>query len=219
MKEFWHKAFFHLKTKPGRQKGKRKSKGQSLVEVALAFPFLLMLLSGMVEFGFMLNYYVSLTDSTRETARIFSNFDPFNKDGSDNYATFYDLTDDYLRDNMEPSALLGYENDSTRRIILDPAADDIVVSVFSVCNGAVVRYPTAGDYRWRGNDSSRFTNADIEARLVGAAPATGILLVEVFYDYHMVLGLPWITAVIADPVPLYAYTIMPLSAAEPTSCP
>ena len=132
MKEFWHKAFFHLKTKPGRQKGKRKSKGQSLVEVALAFPFLLMLLSGMVEFGFMLNYYVSLTDSTRETARIFSNFDPFNKDGSDNYATFYDLTDDYLRDNLEPSALLGYENDSTRRIILDPAADDIVVSVFSV---------------------------------------------------------------------------------------
>ena len=32
-------------------------------------PILLMLLSGVIEFGFMLNYYLDVIDATRETAR------------------------------------------------------------------------------------------------------------------------------------------------------
>ncbi|MEW6401442.1 MAG: TadE/TadG family type IV pilus assembly protein [Chloroflexota bacterium] len=205
----------------GMKRGKRKSTGQSLVEVAIALPVLLLIFSGLVEFGFMLNHYVSLTDATRETARYFANYDPFNADGTDNYDTFYLYAAGYLKGKLEPDMDLeaGTEAQSSRRIMLDPLADDIVITVFSICNGNVVaRYPTAGDYRWRGNDASRFTNEEIESRLVGSAPATGVLLVEVFYDYHMVLALPWITAIIPNPVPLHSYTIMPLSAAEP-SCP
>jgi len=190
------------------------------VEVAIALPFLLILFSGLVEFGFMLNHYVSLTDATRETARFFANADPFNPDGTDNYTTFYEIAAGHLKGQLEPDLSLESGEQSTRRIILDPAVDDIVVSVFSICNGNVVaRYPSAGDYHWSGNATSRFTDEEIESRLVSSAPATGILLVEVFYHYHMTLALPWITAVIPNPTPLYSYTIMPVSAAEPTSCP
>jgi len=57
-----------------------RGRGQSLVEIAIALPVLLILLSGMVEFGFMLNYYLSLLDATREAARLYSNFDPFLRD-------------------------------------------------------------------------------------------------------------------------------------------
>jgi hypothetical protein len=207
----------------GTRKGRRKSTGQSLVEVAIALPILLIIFSGLVEFGFMLNHYVSLTDATRETARYFANFDPFNADGTDNYDTFYLYGAGYLKGKLEPDMDLevGTEAQSSRRIMLDPTADDIVISVFSICDGSVVaRYPTAGDYRWTGNHTSRFTNAEIESRLEQArvdqhAPATGVLLVEVFYDYDMVLALPWITAIVPNPVPLHSYTIMPLSAAEP----
>lgn len=215
-------AIFPKTNQRRRQKPHNKSRGQSLVEVAIALPFLLILFSGLVEFGFMLNHYVSLTDATRETARYFSNFDPFDPDqaNGDNIINYYVPAAGLLKGKLEPDLTLESGIQSTRRIILDPAADDIVISVFSICNGSVVaRFPTAGDYRWRGNDTSRFTNADIENRLVGAAPATGIVLVEVFYDYHMTLALPFITDYILNPVTLYSYTIMPVSAAEPVSCP
>lgn len=192
-------------------------KGQSLVEIAIAFPFLLMLLSGMLEFGFMLNHYIALTDSTRETARVFSNFDPFNEDGTDNITDFYANAAGYLAANLEPQ----FAEDTSRRIILDSARDDVIISVFSIHNNTVTRFPASlgGQYRWFGNLDSRFTNAEIESRLVANAPDTGILLVEVFYNYDQVLALPWITAFLPDPVTLHAYTIMPLSAAEPTPTP
>lgn len=209
------KALFD-KISPPRPAGLSR-KGQSLVEIAIAFPFMLMLLSGMLEFGFMLNHYIALTDSTRETARVFSNFDPFNEDGTDNITDFYANAAGYLVANLEPQ----FAEDTSRRIVLDSARDDVVISVFSIHNNSVTRYPDSlgGQYRWFGNLDSRFSNEEIESRLVANAPDTGILLVEVFYNYDQVLALPWITAFLPDPVTLHAYTIMPLSAAEPTPTP
>jgi len=90
------KKFFSKKEKS------KKTKGQSLVEITLTFPVLLLLLSGMVEFGFMLNYYLSLTDSSRETARFFSNFDPFDETGQDDLAGFYAPAANFLLNNLEP---------------------------------------------------------------------------------------------------------------------
>ncbi|MCF6277266.1 MAG: pilus assembly protein [Anaerolineales bacterium] len=200
---------------------KRKKEGshkaQSLVELAITLPLLLMMLSGLVEFGFMLNYYLSLNDVTRETARFFSNFDPFNADGTDDLSTdgLYVTAAGFLLQSLEPIDA----NDTSRKIKLDPTTDDIVISVFSISGDIVKRFPTSGDYHWFGNDGSRFDTAEVSNRLVSGSPNTGILLVEVFYDYHQVLGLPWLTAFIPDPVTLYAYTMMPLAAAEPTPTP
>jgi len=52
-----------------------------------------------------------------------------------------------------------------------------------------------------------------------AAPNSGVLVVEIYYNYPQLLKLPVLTTVLADPVPLYVYTIMPLSSAEPTQVP
>jgi hypothetical protein len=49
-----------------------------------------------------------------------------------------------------------------------------------------------------------------------SAPNTGVVLVEIFYNYPQILKLPVLTTILPDPIPLYVYTIMPLSAAEPT---
>lgn len=51
------------------------------------------------------------------------------------------------------------------------------------------------------------------------APSTGVLVVEIFYNYPQLLKLPVLTSVLADPVPLYVYTIMPISSAAPTATP
>jgi hypothetical protein len=201
------------------KKGKtRKTKGQSLVEITLTFPLLLIMLSGLVEFGFMLNYYLSLTDATRETARFFSNFDPFDEFGNDDLNGFYAPAADFLLNNLEPAN----SADTSRKIALDITTDDVVISVFSVSNGTISRrFPNmnGGEYRYYDNVVSRFSNAEVESRLEATAPDTGILLVEVYYDYWQVLGLPWLAPFLSDPVTLYGYTMMPLSAAEPTPTP
>jgi nucleoside-specific outer membrane channel protein Tsx len=69
------------------------------------------------------------------------------------------------------------------------------------------------------NQSSRFSTADIASRLDMSAPNTGYVLVEIFYNYYQKLSLPWITAFVHDPVMLHAFTIMPLTSAEPTPTP
>jgi hypothetical protein len=45
------------------------------------------------------------------------------------------------------------------------------------------------------------------------------VLVEIYFDYDQVLGLPWITAFVPNPVHLHAYTIMPNANVEPTPTP
>ena len=74
-----------IKTSPPRKGHLRKTRGQSLVEVAIAFPILIILFSGVVEFGFIINYYLSLLDATRDAARLYSSGDPFDAGSSVHY--------------------------------------------------------------------------------------------------------------------------------------
>jgi hypothetical protein len=169
----------------------------------------------------MLNYYLSLLDSTREAARLGSNWDPFLRDDDHNpigdNLIFYQGVAANVLYSLQPAN----ELDTSRKIVLDSASDDVVVSIFSVDGTHVVRFPSSmgGEYHWFNNQPSAFSDAEIISRLIGTAPPTGILLVEVYYAYHQVLALPWITIFIPNPTMLHAYTMMPLSAAEPTPIP
>ena len=116
-----------------------------------------------------------------------------------------------VKDALEPRTV----NDTTRKIVLDPASDDVIITVYSVCGSKVVSFPNAGGYHMYGNVTSVFTNASMLTSRLSGAPNAGIVLVEVNYSYHQVLALPWITAFLSNPLPLRAYTIMPLPAAEP----
>jgi len=65
--------------------------------------------------------------------------------------------------------------------------------------------------------TTQFSNAQITSLISSVAPpSTGIVLVEIFYSYPQLLKLPVLTNVLPDPIPLYVYTLMPLSAAQPT---
>lgn len=46
-----------------------RSRGQSLVEFALILPAMLLILAGILDFGFMLNTRITLINGTREAAR------------------------------------------------------------------------------------------------------------------------------------------------------
>src|SRR5687768_5497362 len=98
MRAMFRKLNVFMRNDPRAKKApRRKTRGQSMVEIAIALPLLLMLFSGMVEFGFMLNTYLSLIDATRQTARFYSNVNPFmedaNGDSVDNMAYYTEASE------------------------------------------------------------------------------------------------------------------------------
>lgn len=224
--------FLHDKAKTIRSK--RPASGQSLVEFVLLLPVLLIMISGLIEFGFMLNFYLDLIDTAREVARLAADDDPVHNDVGNFEASPLITAEphDFYYERM-PNAT----NDLLNRagqISLDQAnGDDLVVSVFATSAGTVTgRYPPAytepGGYpypgcaqggengwRWHCNQASKFSTTDIEGRLDSTAPDTGLVLVEIYYHYEMALALPWITAFVPNPVQLHAYSIMPNSSATP----
>jgi Flp pilus assembly protein TadG len=200
------------------KRAKRKSLGQSIVEFAVLLPLLIMMLSGLIEFGFMLNYYLDLIDAAREAARFAANDDPLHNDAT---GVYQDPNPGfYLR--TQTVTLQSLTIGSGGQITLNPATDDVVISAFSVLAGTVDhRFPSGtGEVSLYSNKTSELDTAtDINPALDINAPNTGMVAVEIFYDYHMILGLPWIRAFVPDPVTLYAYSIMPNVNVEPTPTP
>ena len=213
--------------------GGRKSLGQSLVEFAILLPLLLIMLSGLIEFGFMLNRYLDLIDASREVARFAADEDPVH-DAAGNFnpnPTIPPMSNVYGRVWANTDLLLRQSGD----IDLDPTSDDVIVSLFVLNHGGVTaRYPVAfgsngGENGWErwGNHTSGISTADIQSKVTQSItanggvlpPNSGVVVVEIFYDYHMIMGLPWIKAFVPDPVTLHAYAIMPNVAVEPTPTP
>ena len=224
------------------KKRSKTQRGQSLTETALIIPVLLLVLSGLVEFGLFLNQYLALQDSTRNAARFAADSlyyvrdsDPVCDTTRDFFRQAACLVSQELRQD-HPLIVLsdnGTPNDPTDDI-LDPArGDEILISVFTVTSGSptrvTARFPQSeGEMGWSyaidsghgsRNATSHFSNADIEANIGTSIPSTGFVLVEIIYHYDHMLGLPWLTAFIPDPIELHAYSLMPNVSAEPTSTP
>jgi hypothetical protein len=178
---------------------RKKSVGQSLVEFTIMLPILLMMLSGLIEFGFLLNAYLDVIDAARDAAWQGARGSlTTSSDGRINW------------NSTDPSDCVDVNG-------------DIVVSAFEVLGTTVenrwpLLYPAGASNC--GNYLSKITEDDVEAILSGAAiPNSGFVLIEVYYEYEMLLGLPWITEFVPDPIVLYAYTIMPNTYVEPTPTP
>jgi hypothetical protein len=220
-------AFF---SRRGRNQTKKHPRGQSFVELALVMMILLLMLAGVVEFGYLLNSYLKVLDGAREGARYMNAGEAFNASGV-TYQSFYVYTAIEAMRVMAPIPLKGNNG------------DDIVVSVFTVAGSSIRRWPDGLDYGWSVcnnkddalfqtyNDlivddwsgctpkNSHFSTTQVLALTDATAPDTGILLVEVYYNYPQILKLPIFSQVIPDPIPVYTYSVMPLSSAEPTSTP
>jgi hypothetical protein len=209
--------------------------GQSLIELALLLPVLFFLLAGLVEFGFLFFSYLTALDLTREAARFASARD------------YQELNPPSVTDPMDAceDAELNFYFD-TACFFVDPQInptlpisptrfEDVTISVFSVTNGQVTnRWPDDGDGVWslyndnwkldcEGNEIRTqpfFTNADVESKFVIEAPADrGLVLVEVYFCYRQILGLPGLNLIMDDPFSMHTYTFMPSPEAIPTPTP
>jgi hypothetical protein len=116
-----------------------------------------------------------------------------------------------------PQSYLPPGQESLMGIPFDPATDDIVISVVSVYGTQITRYPDAqGWSRFYNNHTSSITDTWIANHVDPSAPNTGFVLVEIFYNYHQMLGFPFLATYLPNPIPVHAYAIMPYPGAEPT---
>jgi hypothetical protein len=203
----------------------KTQRAQSMVEFAIALPILMLLLTGMVEFGFMLNTYLSIQDAARTTARRYSTINPFNADGTDNI-TYYQDAALYAVELLAPTG-----DPQTRQIVLEEDRDNILISLIGVEVdesttpdeiASITRYSGGEYYQLYGDTDPPTTYLDdnITAFLTtgGAEPAdAGLLIVEIYYGYEGTLNLPWMRPLFSpeNPSMLYVSVVMPTIYAKP----
>jgi hypothetical protein len=207
---------------------KKESKSQSLVELAFMFMTLLSMLAVMVEGGNLLNQYINLVDGAREGARSGSTDDPL-----------YEDPISHLRTNYRPffaKIYLIIEGNKTSQArgaiypltLSKENGDDIVITFYSITTQAGSFTHATPFYDSNvseyGNKSSLFDPGKIAGLIDTHTPNTGLVVVEIFYNYNQILRFFSFTNDPAHPelkytIPLHAYSIMPLSAAEPTPTP
>lgn len=203
-------------------------RAQSLVEFTLMLPVLLIMLSGLIEAGFMLNYYLDIIDAARETARYAAYNDPIRSDldGSPLYPNpgFYLRVQELARESLESSSdgRILWKPPDPPGFPCDPVNGDVVISAFGVLGNVVdERFPRGAQngQSMCDNYSSKYLYKKGDPMYQAASVDSGLVLVEIYYEYNQVLALPWITAFLPDPVTLYAYTFMPNTYVEPTPVP
>lgn len=201
------------------KKERNKPWGQSLVEFTLLLPVLLIMISGLVEFGFLLNQYLDLTDAAREAARLAVDRDIIH-DPAGNYVDpndpFYVLLQDFTLDALARG--------SGGQVVLDTTGNDnIIISSFEIVGGVVqtrypVSYPIGVSWNSGSTHTAGMSTAEVNARMstLTDVPNSGLVLVEIYYEYYMILELPWITMFVPNPIMLHAYSFMPNASVAPT---
>jgi hypothetical protein len=218
------------------------SHGQSFVELALVLMILLLMLTGVVEFGMLLNNYLKVLAGTREGARLASQMVAFDPATQATDSEFYAITASKTLSAMSPIALMGNRG------------DDLVISVFSVAGTVPIRYPQGLSNGWSlcrhynsiltipqlnadfrkylspeqfdafvagwilcpaNMKDSNFTTDEVHLSMVSNAFNSGVVLVEAYYNYPQTLKLPLFEQM-GDPIPVYTYSMMPMGSAMPT---
>lgn len=162
-------------------------KGQSFVELALILPILMFLLAGLVEIGALIYDYLSILDVAREAARFASEHDHKILVAPPGGLPQSACADDALHFYYDTACVVVGTGFNTN-IKLDPARDDVAISVFTIDDNQVKsRNPYISDDVWslysdnwtkdcEGNVVSTtpfMTNAEMNARLVIATPTVG----------------------------------------------
>jgi hypothetical protein len=152
-------------------------RGQSMLELALVLPILLLLLVGMVEIVVFISRYLDLLDLTREAARFGSQHDPqipdlvagnfpapgnYDCSATNSYNFFYDTACVFAPPSGSTTCQEGaFCNGMNNYIALDLTTDDVVITVFTVNNHAVSNvWPAAGYWALSDYDTDLTDNAN-----------------------------------------------------------
>lgn len=154
-----------------------RRKGQSLIEMTLIVPILLIMVLGLVEVAAFLGAYLDALDLVREAARFASLRDPFYSGETDmNCSTeafnyYYDTVCIFSPPAGDPRCSVGdpFCNGVNSATTLDMTRDDVVISAYTIVDDHVsAAWPTPnGYYAYSDHDSDTVNNGNWQKNCEG----------------------------------------------------
>ena len=227
-----------------RRKQRVHERGQSMVEMALSLPILLLIMVGTLEVGWYYNTYLTLVDATREAARYAADGEIALVDGTGTYANcdadFYYQAACLLKQNMfgvtfnedEDDIIVSAVTVNTDGEVLWRYPLDCAGTIppdgygyYRLCDSIVINSDQGWSYQAHKNHvpesdsrvrSSLLPNAEVETRLPDSMPGSGLVIVEIYHVHRQLLGLiPPGLPFLPQEIVMHAYTIMPVPSAAP----
>lgn len=214
-----------------------KEKGQSLVELALMAPVLIILFIGVLEVGWILRAHLVLANASREAARfsVRSGYITFEAQGYRNIvAHTYDAIAGQLEFRKYGTEIISVVQIDTQQVC-DPSNVDAKGRLVCDCHSVstnpysqtlVITPLTAPTFTYKYPSTSlkesrvdfiklidsvvvteRFINCQLQMR-ASYHRINQIVIVELFYDQPQLLGFPLLSNPYTDPVPHYIPTTM-----------
>jgi hypothetical protein len=185
---------------------KKTTRGQSLLEFALALPVLLILFLGLIELALALRAQLVLTNANREAAR---------------YASHGAFTDEQVAER----ALVSFAGQLPVELSGPEANAGIIITRFHVpigqeaatydtpyITGTLTYVTGSGQVRETPSKLELDSYAqDLKAKNAGFFTTNDIVIVETYYHHNQVLHAPLIEWVFPEPIVLYMRTAMRIS--------
>lgn len=200
-------------------------RGQSLVEMAIITPILLLMLLGLFEVCYVLRNYMIVITTSREAARFATKGD--NLIVTDDGATGYE---EVVQHSIVSAA------GQLQNKLYEPGESGLVIS--NIVASVTITDCATGNYHvlfpWYGSEYLTYsTSPDYESRLdflseaqktgerhrniacryldengVPVVPDEHVVIVEMYYTSHQLLGAPVVSNYLTDPIPLYTRAVM-----------
>jgi len=168
-----------------KKSGIQKQQGQSIVELALLLPILVLLFIGMVEVVFISRSYLALLESSSQGAHL----------GSQGLALYNNseiytlVTQNLSREGYEASSLI-----------------DVIITRADLVGGNAIQNYQVTNMKGSGR-ATILTPTVLTSRLRGGDPAGRLIAVEVVYNHQLLFNFPIIRNLFPNPFPLVAYSI------------
>jgi Flp pilus assembly protein TadG len=186
-------------------------RGQGFVELLLVLPVLLLIIAAMVEVGWWLHDYVTVTRASREAARFGSR--NIHVDPTDIATVAAQALDESLVANFDTT-----DGNATIIVTVIDIGKDGVPVIYEtltqgkavpsrVCNQASCPAGTTLDLKVLGTQNQDFNN-DSSLCTGGTECFNDLVVVEAYYDHEQVLKLPLISSLFPDPIHVVGMTVM-----------
>jgi hypothetical protein len=170
-------------------RNRRQQQGQSMVELALVLPLLVLIFVGMVEIVFAARTYLVLLEASREGARV----------GARGSADF---------DNDEIRTLVEQDLSREGYTTSNGLAEIIIVRANVGPNQVVNSYEM--EKMLGSGRPTQITQSVLLSRLRPGDPRSRLVAVEIYYDHQPLVNFPVLSDIFPDPLTLHTYSIMRL---------
>jgi hypothetical protein len=209
----------------------REAKGQSLVEMALALPLLLLMFAGLIEIGAALRNYLVVVNANREGTRLAARGRWFDSD-QDRQALFERViaaagvdqrSDGTLVQFLRPQAIDDMPANTTIRMYYVEVPDQIdevggltdePVEIHGPWYTGTLHLDREGidvaeeAARAKAENTAFNKQYFIDEKLLDIPSEDNFVLVEVWYEHEQLLKLPIFTAILPEEFTLYSHSTM-----------